>query len=62
MNSEYFTPEQLATKLNVARKTIVKWTQARRIPGQTKVGHCWRYQVTAVEKALLRGNLLLPAK
>jgi hypothetical protein len=35
---EFLTPEQLSAKLQVARKTIKKWTLARRIPGQLKCG------------------------
>jgi excisionase family DNA binding protein len=55
---EYFTVEELATKLNLARKTIKKWTIARRIPGQVKCGGRWRYRRTDIEKALLRGEFL----
>ena len=55
---EYITPEQLSAKLQVARKTIKNWTQARRIPGQLKCGGRWRYRRIDVEKALLSGNLL----
>ncbi|MBN1578227.1 MAG: helix-turn-helix domain-containing protein [Chitinispirillaceae bacterium] len=58
---EFYSPSELATKLNIARKTVTKHTQARRIPGQVKIGGQWRYRVTDVEKALLRGSLLLPA-
>ena len=54
---EFYTPAELAQKLNIARKTVTKWTQARRIPGQVKVFGQWRYRVTEIEKALLRGNL-----
>lgn len=55
---EYYTPEQLSNKLQMARKTIKKWTLARRIPGQLKCGGRWRYSRNAIEKALLRGELL----
>jgi predicted DNA-binding transcriptional regulator AlpA len=55
---EYLTPEQLSAKLQVARKTIKKWTLARRIPGQLKCGGRWRYRRNEIEKALLRGKLL----
>lgn len=57
---EYLTPEQLAEKLNVSRKTVTKWTQARRVPGQTKLGRIWRYSRFAIEKALVREQFLLP--
>jgi predicted site-specific integrase-resolvase len=55
---EFFTPEQLSAKLQVARKTIKKWTLARRIPGQLKCGGRWRYNRVSVEKAILRGEFL----
>jgi predicted site-specific integrase-resolvase len=57
---EYLTPEQLAAKFQLARKTIKKWTMARRIPGQIKFGGRWRYSRIAVEKAILRGEFLNP--
>jgi excisionase family DNA binding protein len=60
--TEFYTPDELAAKLNIARKTVTKHTQARRIPGQVKIGGQWRYRVVEIEKALLRGNLLLPVK
>lgn len=59
---EYYTPNELAVKFNIARKTVTKHTQARRIPGQVKIGGQWRYKVTEIEKALLRGELLLPVR
>ena len=57
---EFFTPEQLSAKFQLARKTIKKWTIARRIPGQIKFGGRWRYSRLAIEKAILRGELLNP--
>ncbi|MBN1575302.1 MAG: helix-turn-helix domain-containing protein [Chitinispirillaceae bacterium] len=62
MEPEYYTPNELAAKLNIARKTVTKHTQARRFPGQVKIGGQWRYRVTDIEKGLLRGDLLLPVK
>jgi hypothetical protein len=43
-------------------KTIVKWTQAYRIPGQVKIGGRWRYRIKDIEKALIKGELLLPGE
>lgn len=58
---EYYTPEQLALKLNMSVKWVIKSTQARRIPGQVKMGGRWRYRILEVEKCLLSGqNFLLP--
>ena len=54
---EFYTPEQLAIKLNVSKKAITKWTQERKFPGQVKVGGIWRYPSHEIEKGLLRGEL-----
>lgn len=55
---EYMTPDQLSAKLQVARKTIKNWTQARRVPGQILCGGRWRFSRNEIEKAILRGELL----
>jgi excisionase family DNA binding protein len=55
---EFYSPRELAQKLNMSRKWVVKHTQARRIPGQVKCGGRWRYRRIDVEKALLSGNFL----
>ena len=57
--SEYFTPQQLAAHVSMSLKFIVKHTQARRIPGQTKIGGYWRYRRSDIEKRLLSGKFLL---
>jgi excisionase family DNA binding protein len=54
---EYYTPRQLAGKVNVSLKAIVKWTAARRLPC-CKMGHVWRYPRREIEKRLLSGSLL----
>jgi|LFRM01.1.fsa_nt_gb excisionase family DNA binding protein len=56
---EYFTPHELAAKLNVSVKFVQTQTQARRIPGQVKVGRLWRYNRAEVEKAILKGGQFL---
>jgi hypothetical protein len=55
---EYLTGKQLAEKLNVSIKAVVKWTATRRLPGACKMGRVWRYQWAAIEKKMLSGNLL----
>jgi hypothetical protein len=56
---EYLSPKELAAKLHVSLKSITNWTQARRIPGQIKIGGIWRYSVLEIEKALFAGQFLL---
>jgi len=48
--------------LGVSIKFVQKHTQARRVPGQIKVGRLWRYKRSTVERALVRMNFLLPNK
>ena len=57
--SDYFTPEELALKINMSIKFIQTNTQLRKIPGQTKIGRLWRYRRSEVEKRLLNGQFLL---
>jgi hypothetical protein len=59
---EYLSGKQLAGKLNVSIKAVVKWTAARRLPGACKMGRVWRYQWREIEKKLLSGNLLYDKK
>ena len=58
VETEYLDARQLAQKLKLSKKTIIKWSQAKRIPGQIKVGGIWRYSSIAVEKALISGQFL----
>ncbi len=60
--SEYYTPDELATKTHMSRKWVEAHTQARRIPGQKQFGRSWRYLIAAVEAALQKEQFLLPAK
>ncbi len=59
---DFYTAEELATKLNMSLKWVVTHTQARRIPGQIKMGRLWRYRRADVEKRLVAGKFLLDAK
>lgn len=56
---EYYTPVELAKKLNVSRKFIVKHTMRRAIPGQIKIGRIWRYRKTTVQEALDSSSFLI---
>ena len=59
----YYTPQELAERLNVSKKFVQNQTLARRIPGQIKIGRVWRYCRAEVEKAMLKGGqFLLPAR
>jgi hypothetical protein len=57
---EYLTAKQLAGKLNMSIRSIVKWTAQHRIPGAVKMGYHWRYSSTEISKRLLSGQLLSP--
>ena len=56
---EFLTARQLAKTFNLSLKSIVRWTQEGRVPGQTKFGRVWRYDRNEIEKRLLSGNFLL---
>jgi len=58
---EYLNARQLAGKLNVSLKAVVKWTQARRLP-YVKMGRVNRYSRIEIEKRLISGNLLFDKK
>ena len=57
LKREYLTPRELAYKLNVSIKFITNCTQARKMPGQVKMGRLWRYNQKDVNIALLSGSL-----
>jgi hypothetical protein len=59
MDTKLLSAKELAKFLNVSLKFVEKYTALRRIPGQTKVGRVWRYDLRAIEKKLLSGELLL---
>jgi predicted DNA-binding transcriptional regulator AlpA len=56
---DYLTPKELAVKIGMSHKFVVCQTQARRVPGQVKIGRLWRYRRVEVEKRLLSGEFLL---
>jgi hypothetical protein len=58
---EFFTAPELAAKLNVSLKSVVNWTQARRLP-VIKMGRVNRYPRIEIEKRLLSGQLLIDKK
>jgi excisionase family DNA binding protein len=55
---EYLNARQLAGKLNVSVKAVIKWTAARRLPA-CRMGRIWRYPRHEIEKRLISGKLLL---
>lgn len=56
----YLTDLGLRRWLNVGEEWVTKNTQARRIPGQKKMGRSWRYERAAIELQLAKtGKALL---
>ena len=55
---EYLSAPELAEKLNVSLKSVINWTQARRLPC-IKMGRINRYPRVEIEKRLLSGRLLI---
>ena len=58
-DSIFLTPRQMANILNMSLKWVVKQTQERRMPGQTKIGRLWRYHISEVEDRLNAGGQFL---
>jgi excisionase family DNA binding protein len=58
LEKEYLTAAELAAKLNVSLKSVINWTQARRLP-IIKMGRVNRYPRVEIEKRLLAGQLLI---
>jgi excisionase family DNA binding protein len=44
------TPEQLAERWQVSKKTILNWCYAGRLPFATHLGNKWRFHEADVEK------------
>lgn len=59
-NSDFYTPEELASLVQVGARWIEKQIPKRRLPGMTKVGRYWRFKKADVDRQLLTGELLLP--
>ncbi len=58
-SKEFLSPRELAGKIGMSLRFIEDNTRLRKIPGAIKIGRVWRYRVTDVEKALLRGTFLI---
>lgn len=51
---EYYTPEEAAAKLKIARRTMYQWLRQGKIKGQ-KLGNMWRISEAEL-KRLLEGE------
>lgn len=54
--TEYVTPDELAERLGFARITILRYTNAGRIPYAFKLGTQFRYDMAEVLKHLKRNG------
>lgn len=52
---ELLTPKQVAEKLKVSRKTVVKWIRSGKLPGR-KIGTLWRIDADDLEAFLGRAE------
>jgi excisionase family DNA binding protein len=43
------TPEQLAERWQVSKKTILNWCYAGRLPFATHLGNKWRFSLEGIE-------------
>jgi excisionase family DNA binding protein len=49
--TRYYTPEEVATKLQVTRRTVYRWLTEGKLPG-LRAGAGWRITEAAVERFL----------
>jgi excisionase family DNA binding protein len=49
MEDEWYTPEELGTRLKIEVRTIQAQARKGQIPGAKKVGHQWRFKATKVD-------------
>jgi hypothetical protein len=55
---EFYTFEDLQSKLSVPIKTLRRWDAERQIVGRVKMGHHVRFRATEIDKRLLQDNFL----
>lgn len=55
--AEYYTPEELAEKINVPVETIKEKAKRRKIPGTIVVFHRYRFNKAMIDLQLLKGKL-----
>lgn len=48
---EYFTPEEAAKKLKIARRTVYHWLREGKIKGK-KLGNMWRISEAEIDRIL----------
>ncbi|MBC7293890.1 MAG: helix-turn-helix domain-containing protein [Thermoleophilia bacterium] len=48
---EYYTPEEAAARLKIARRTVYQWLRTGRIKG-TKLSNMWRIPETEISRLL----------
>lgn len=48
---EYFTPEEAAARLKIARRTIYQWLRQGKVKGQ-KLENLWRISETELKRLL----------
>lgn len=56
VSNEYYTPLELAIKLNVSLRIIREKTYGGRIPGAIKIFGQWRFRKVDIDRALLRNT------
>jgi excisionase family DNA binding protein len=56
----FLSATELAQYLGNSRKFVEKHIATRRIPGMVRVGGRWKFRKSEIERALNRGELLLP--
>ena len=60
MDEEYLSTKELALYVKKSRGFVYKHIADRRLPGMTKIGGNWGFRRSDIDRALNRGQLLLP--
>ena len=57
---EYLSTTELASYIGRSRKFVEKYITCRRIPGMVRIGGRWSFKRSDIDRALNRGEFLLP--
>ncbi len=57
---EYYSCQDLHNKTGIAIKTWQEHALKGRVPGQIKIGKCWRFKMETIDEAFSRHEFLNP--
>ena len=60
VNEPWVTVDEVATHLGVAKESVYRWIEGRRLPAQ-KLGRHWRLKLSEVDTWVRSGGASLPS-